>query len=179
LLGFAIIFAVLGLAVWGLVAVFGGNSGSTPPAAAPAATASASHASVAAKPGFPPTTLAGFQSFAAAGDASQVHEVASIGEGLPSCPQPTRYVTVSPTVTGRALEGDLSAYFVQNGLLGNQCGAVVYAYHSMSDYQANKDNGFTAGRVILSNNGGSGPQLNLEVDAGSATNTQAEFDFDF
>ena len=179
LLGFAIILAVLGLAVWGLVSVFGGNGGSTPPAAASAATVSASHAAVAAKPGFPPTTLAGFQSFAATGDASQLHEVASVSEGLPSCPQPNRIVTASPEVTGRALEADLSAYFVQNGLLSNQCGAVVFAYHSMSDYQANKDNGFTAGRVILSNNGGSDPQLNLEVDAGSATNMQAEFDFDF
>jgi hypothetical protein len=77
-------------------------------------------------------------------------------------------------VTGRALEADLSAYFVQNGLLSNQCGAVVFAYHSMNDYQANKNNGFTAGRVILSNNSGSSPQFNLEVDTGSATYVPTE-----
>jgi hypothetical protein len=144
----------------------------------PSATASAGRAAT-AKPAFPPATPAAFQSFAATGDASQVHEVASAGEGLPSCPQTNRYVTVSPGVTGRALEADLSAYFVQEGLLGNQCGAVVFAYHSLSDYQANKDNGFTAGRVILSDNSGPGPQQNLEVDDGSATSTQAEFAFNF
>jgi len=151
---------------------------SAPPAAVPAATAAAKAKPGATKPALPPATLAGFRAFAATGDASQVHEVASVGEGLPSCPQPTRYVTVSPAVTGRALQADLSAYFVQNGLLGNKCGAVVFAYRSMSDYQANKDNGFTAGRVIVSSNSG-GPPYNLEADAGSATSTQAEFAFDF
>jgi hypothetical protein len=143
-----------------------------PPVAATASPAAA------ARPGFPPATPAAFRSFAATGDAAQVREVASAGEGLPSCPQTARYVTVSPGVTGRALEADLSAYFVQNGLLGNQCGAVVFAYHSLSDYQRNNGNGYTAGRVILSGNNGSGP-YSLEVDAGSDTGTQAEFGFSF
>ena len=84
-----------------------------------------------------------------------------------------------PALTGKALEADLSAFFVENGLLGNQCGAAVFAYHSMSDYQANNDNGFTAGRVILSNNSGSSPQFNLEVDTGAATDEQATFNFNF
>lgn len=183
LVGFAIIFGVIGLAIWGLVSVFGGGGGggnkSTPPGAAPAATVSASHAANAnAKPGFPPTTLAGFQSFAATGDASQVHQVASGSEGLPSCPEPNFDVTVSPSLTGRALEADLSAFFVQQGVLSSQCQAFVFAYHSESDYQAHKDDGFTAGRVALTTTG-TGSQMNIEVDTGSATNTQAEFDFNF
>jgi len=123
--------------------------------------------------------LAAFRAFAATGDASQVQQVATASDGLPSCPQPSISVTVSPALTGKALEADLSSFFVQNGLLGNQCGAVVFAYHSMSDYQANKNNFFTAGRVILSNNSGSSPQFNLEVDTGSATNEATEFDFNF
>jgi hypothetical protein len=177
----AILLTVGGIFVVIVIAAALGNKPAKP-AASPAtssATVAASAPAIARKPSFPPKTLAAFRAFAATGDASRVHEVASAGEGLPSCPQPNRYVTVSPAVTGRALEADLSAYFVQNGLLSNQCGAVVFAYHSMSDYQVNKDNGFTAGRVILSNNNGSSPQFNLEVDTGSATNTLATFNFNF
>jgi hypothetical protein len=173
---------VAGVFVVIVIAAALGNGKPTKPAASPAtssATVAASSPAVTRKPSFPPKTLAAFRAFAATGNASKVHEVASVGEGLPSCPQPTRYVTVSPAVTGRALEADLSAYYVQNGLLSNQCGAAVFAYHSMSDYQANKDNGFTAGRVILSKNSGSSPQFNLEVDTGSATNTLATFNFNF
>lgn len=148
-------------------------------ATTPVATVTASSPVAARKPGFPPTTVAAFRAFAAMGDASQVQQVATSSEGLPSCPQPNFYVIVSPALTGKALEADLSAFFVQNGLLANQCGAAVFAYHSMSDYQANKDNGFTAGRVILTNNSGSSPQFNLEVDTGSATNEQETFNFNF
>jgi hypothetical protein len=44
-LGFGIILAVIGLAAWGLVTVFGGSGNkSTPPAAAPAVAVSGSHA---------------------------------------------------------------------------------------------------------------------------------------
>jgi hypothetical protein len=165
----AILTAGFGAAWW----IHGHTGGAGPAqAAAPAAPAAP------ARPGFPPATPAAFRAFAATGDASRVHEAGSASEGLPSCPLPNRYVTVSPAVTGRALEADLSAYFVEEGLLDNKCGAAVFAFHSLSDYQANKDNGYTAGRVIVSSDGGSGPD-NLEVDAGPYTDTQAEFNFSF
>jgi hypothetical protein len=174
------------IAFWGLCVIIGiaaaasGGNKSTPSANAPtaSATAAASAPATAHKPSFPPKTLADFRAFAATGDASQVHEVRSTTGGLPSCPDPIIYVTISPAVTGRALEADLSAFFVQQGLLSSQCQPVVFAYHSMSDYLANRDNGYTAGRVCVSSTG-SGSQLNLEVDAGAVTNQQAEFDFNF
>jgi hypothetical protein len=195
--------AVAGIFVIGAIGdALGNGTSSTGKSASNAATASTPRATVAAsstavarkpsftvthkpspavvrEPSFPPTTLAGFRAFAATGDASQVHQVATSSEGLPSCPEPNSYVTVSPALTGKALEADLSAFFVQSGFLSSQCQAFVFAYHSMSDYQANKDNGFTAGRVALTTNSGSSPQFNLEVDTGSATSEQTEFDFNF
>jgi hypothetical protein len=131
------------------------------------------------KPRFPPKTLAAFRAFAATGDASEVHQVGSSTEGLPSCPVPNIYVTVSPGLTIRELEADLSAFFVQSGLLNSQCQAFVFAFHSSSDYRANKNNGYTAGRVALTMNSGSGPQHNLEVDAGGVYDFPAQFDFNF
>jgi len=131
------------------------------------------------KPSFPPKTLAAFRAFAATGDASEVHQVGSSTEGLPSCPEPAIDVTVSPGLTIRELKADLSAFFVQGGLLGNQCQAFVFAFHSRSDYQANVNNGYTAGRVALTTNSGPGPQHNLEVDAGNVYNFPAQFDFNF
>jgi hypothetical protein len=174
------------IAFWGLCVIIGiasaasGGHKSTPSANAPttSATAAASAPATAHKPSFPPTTLADFRAFAATGDASQVHEVRSTTEGLPSCPDPTIYVTVSPAVTGRALDADLSAFFVQQGLLSSPCEPVVFAYHSMSDYLAHRDDGYTAGRVSVSSTG-SGSQKNLEVDAGDVYNFPAEFDFNF
>lgn len=161
-------------------AVGGGNkAASSPNTPTATATVAASATAVASKPSFPPKTLADFRAFAATGDASQVHQVASSTEGLPSCPEPNFYVTVSQALTGKVLEADLSAFFVQHGLLGNQCQAFVFAFHSKSDYLAHQGDGFTAGRVALTTNSGSGPQMNLEVDAGSAVNTQAESDFNF
>jgi hypothetical protein len=127
---------------------------------------------------FPPKTVAEFRAFAATGDASQVHEVGTASEGSPSCPTPNIYVTVSPTLTGRTLEADISAFFLQNGLLASQCQAFVFAYHSRSDYLANRNDGFTAGRVAVTNNYGS-PQWNLEVDTGSAWSQQTQFDFNY
>jgi hypothetical protein len=132
-----------------------------------------------ATPAFPPATLAAFRAFAATGDASKVHQVGSSTEGLPSCPDPSIYIVVSPALAGRALQADLSAFFVQSGLLGSQCQAFVFAYHSRSDYLANTDNGYTAGRVALTTNAGSGLRHNLEVDAGNVDDFPAQFDFNF
>lgn len=181
--------AFCGLAfVIGIAAAAGSPSSpaaapSTPAAPAQTQTEAAANPAVAHKPSFPPKTLADFRAFAATGDPSQVQQIATSTEGLPSCPEPNIYVTVSPGLTGKALEADLAAFFVQSGLLGNQCQAFVFAYHSESDYQANQGDGFTAGRVALTSNSGSGPQHNLEVDAGEETseanNVQAQFNFDF
>jgi hypothetical protein len=69
---------------------------------------------------------------------------------------------------------------VQSGLLNSQCQAFVFAYHSKADYQANQNNGYTAGRVALTNTG-SGSGRNLEVDTGSVVSIteQTAFDFNF
>jgi hypothetical protein len=162
----------------------GAHAVSAPAAAAtvtatprPVSTTSASSTTT-RKPSFPPKTLAAFRAFAATGDASEVHQVGSSTDGLPSCPEPSIYVTVSPGLTVRELEADLSAFFVQSGLLNSQCQAFVFAYHSRSDYQANVNNGYTAGRVALTTNGGPGLPYNLEVDAGGVY-FPAEFDFNF
>ena len=139
-------------------------------------TQSPADTSSAISPSFPPKTLKSFLAFAATGDASQVTQVGSATDGLSTCPQPALYVTVSSGLSGRTLEADLSAFFVQKGLTNYQCGAVVFAYHSESDYQANRDEGFTAGRVVTT---AYGSQLSLEVDTGGATSEQSEFDFNF
>ena len=149
------------------------------PASTTSVPVAAASSTTARKPSFPPKTLAAFRAFAVTGDASEVHQVGSSTEGLPSCPEPAIYVTVSPGLTIRELEADLSAFFVQSGLLSNQCQAFVFAFHSRSDYQANVNNGYTAGRVALTTNSGPGPQRNLEVDAGDVYNFPAQFDFNF
>jgi hypothetical protein len=149
------------------------------PVSATSAPATAASSTTARKPSFPPRTLAAFRAFADSGDASEVHQVGSSTEGLPSCPVPNIYVTVSPGLTTRELEADLSAFFAQSGLLNNQCQAFVFAFHSRSDYQANSNNGYTAGRVALTMNSGSGPQHNLEVDAGDVYDFPAQFDLNF
>jgi len=122
--------------------------------------------------------LADFRVFAATGDASDVHQVGTSSDGLPSCPEPSIYVTVSPALTVRELEADLSAFFVQSGLVNSRCQAFVFAYHSLNDYKANVNNGYTAGRVALTNTG-PGLQRNLEVDAGDVLDFPAQFDFNF
>lgn len=142
-------------------------------------TRAAASSTTARQPSFPPETLAAFRAFAATGDASEVHMVGTSTEGLPSCPVPNFFVTVSSALTTREVEADLSAFFVEQGLLGNQCQAFVFAYHSRSDYNANVDNGYTAGRVALTTNGGSGPPFNLEVDAGDVYDFPPEFNFNF
>ena len=141
------------------------------PAKAPAAATS---------PAFPPASLAAFKAFAATGDASEVTGVGFVSNGLPSCPEPTYYVTIPSSLGVRAVEADLSAFFVQkNGFASNACGgAVVFAYHSLSDYNANKGNGFTAGRVIVTTNS-PGPPYNLEVDAGADLSPTGSFSFNF
>jgi hypothetical protein len=155
------------------------------PSSAPSSTASAvitaaASPARAAKPAFPPATLAAFQAFAAVGDASEVTQVGFVNNGAPSCPEPTYYVTIPSSLGVRAVEADLSAFFVQkNGFASNACGgAVVFAYHSLSDYNANKGNAFTAGRVIVETNS-PGPPYNLEVDAGSALSPAGSFNFNF
>ena len=141
------------------------------PAKAPAAATS---------PAFPPPSLAAFKAFAATGDASEVTQVGFVSNGLPSCPEPTYYVTIPSSLGVRAVEADLSAFFMQkNGFASNACGgAVVFAYHSLSDYNANKGNGFTAGRVIVTTNS-PGPPYNLEVDAGADLSPTGSFSFNF
>ena len=110
LIGF---LAFCGLAfVIGIAAAIGSPSSpaaspSTPAAPAQTQTAAAANPAVANKPGFPPKTLADFRAFAATGDPSQVQQIATSTEGLPSCPEPNIYVTVSPGLTGKALEADL------------------------------------------------------------------------
>jgi len=152
-----------------------GSDSISGPSLLPVASSPAAASSI-AKSSFPPKTLAAFLAFAATGDASQVTQVASTTVGLATCPQPSVDVIVSSGLSDRMLAADLSAFFVQEGFTNNQCGAVVFAYHSESDYQANQNNGFTAGRVITTANGS---QLNLEVDTGAATAEQSEFDFNF
>ncbi len=153
-------------------------SSSAPSSAAPAITASP--VATASKPSFPPKTLAAFRAFAATGDASEVTQVGFVSNGLPSCPEPTYYVTIPSSLGVRAVEADLSAFFVQkNGFASNACGgAVVFAYHSLSDYNPNKGNGFTAGRVIVTTNS-PGPPYNLEVDAGADLSPTGWFSFNF
>ena len=148
---------------------------------APAPHASATTAPAAAtSPAFPPASLAAFKAFAATGDASEITQVGFVSNGLPSCPEPTYYVTIPSSLGVRAVEADLSAFFVEkNGFASNACGgAVVFAYHSLSDYNANKGNGFTAGRVIVTTNS-SGPPYNLEVDAGADLSPTGSFSFNF
>jgi len=101
----------------------------------------------------------------------------SPAEGLPSCPTPTFDVAVSQSLTRRAFEADLAAFFQQHGLTSSHCQAFVYAFHSRSDYEANENDGYTAGRVALTDDSGS--QRNLELDTGSVYDLQTEFDFDF
>lgn len=157
-----------------------------PAASRPVPTASAraavSPSTTRHKDRFPPTTLAAFRAFAATGDASQVHQVGAGSEGLPSCPEPNIYVTVNGGLSPKTLEADLSAFFVQSGLINSPCQAFLFAYHSHSDYQAHLGDGYTVGRLALTNTG-SGAQRNLEVDVGAVTseayNMQTQFDFNF
>jgi hypothetical protein len=126
----------------------------------------------------PPTSLADFRAFAATGDASKVHPVGTSSEGQRSCPETTIYVTVSPALSGRTLEADLSAFFVHSGLINSPCPASVYAYYSRSEYQADSDGGYTAGSVALTGSEGQG---NLAVDTGNLTsgtyNIKSQFNF--
>jgi hypothetical protein len=151
------------------------------PASTTPATVAAASPTTAYKPRFPPETLAGFRAFAATGDASQVHQISTSNEGLPSCPEPNIYVTINPALTGRTVEADLSAFFVQSGLINSQCQAFVYAYHSENDYQTHRNDGYTAGRLALTT--GSDSQRSLEVDVGEVTseinNLQTQFSFNF
>jgi hypothetical protein len=166
----------------------GGTHAPSAPAAtvsrrAPSASATAPRPVAASKTAFPPKTLAAFRAFAATGDAAKVHPIARDSEGLPSCPEPNIIVTVSRRLTGQALLADLSAFFIQSGLINDHCRAFVFAFHSRRDYRAHRNDGYTAGRVALTTNS-AGPPDNLEVDAGDTTSasdifTTAKFDFNF
>ena len=149
------------------------------PASTTSAPRTAASSATAPKSSFPPKTLAAFRAFAATGDASDVQQVGTSSEGPSSCPEPNIYVTVNSALTVRELEADLSAFFIQNGLLNSQCQAFVFAFHSTNDYQANINNGYTVGRIALTTNSGPGPQHNLEVDAGDISDFPAQFDFNF
>jgi hypothetical protein len=105
------------------------TSGSSQPvvaaSASPALTATATTAPRSASPSrpqtahklhFPPRTLAEFRAFAATGDASQVRQVATSNEGLPSCPEPNIDVTVNRRLPIRTLQADLSAFSCSVGL---------------------------------------------------------------
>lgn len=163
------------------------TSGSGKPSASSAATSTAmtaprsaasSRPQTALKVRFPPKTLAEFRAFAATGDAGQVRQVAASNEGLPSCPEPNIYVTVSRRLAVRTLQADLSAFFLQRGLI-NYCGSAVFAFHSRRDYRAHIDNGYTAGSVILTMKTGSGPKRNLEVNIGDVYKFPVRFGFNF
>jgi hypothetical protein len=165
---------ILGLGAIGPAIGIAGCS-SSPSAQAPVSQASAkTSAPVAAS--FPPASLAAFRAFAATGDAAQVTQVGFTNDGLSSCPDPTYDVTIPQSLGVRAVEADLSAFFVQAGLLGNQCGPVVFAFYSKA--QANAGNGYTAGRVIITTNS-PGPPWNLEVDAGGDVSPAGSFNFNF
>lgn len=128
-------------------------------------------------PSYPPKTLADLQALAQQGDASQVHEFHSESVGaVGACPQPKRLVTVSGKIKGKQLAEDLLAYFFQNQL-DSPCGSIVFAYHSQAE--ANGDNGYTAGRIMLdtaTSDGSSnydpnatGLTYTLTLDTGDAT----------
>lgn len=151
-------------------------------AATPRTSSKSAATTTARRPGFPPKTLAAFRAFAATGDASQVHQIGRGEAGLPSCPDTNVYVTVSRAISGRALEADLSAFFVQRGLLGNRCQAFVFAFHSRHDYRAHLNDGYTVGRVAFTTNSSSGPPDSLEVDIGNVTQVMGvkeQFAFNF
>lgn len=117
---------------------------------------------------YPPKTLDDLQALAQQGDASQVHEFHSESVGLTgACPQPKKLVTVSSKIKGKQLAEDLLAYFFSNGL-DSPCGSVVFAYHTQAE--ANADNGYTAGRILLDTTDSSG-NANLDPNATGITYT--------
>jgi hypothetical protein len=154
------------------------------PSASPSHRASGKTATVVRRtPGFPPKTLNAFRSFAATGDASPVHQIGQAQEGSSSCPEPNIYVTVSRAITGRALEADLSAFFMEKSLISDHCQAFVFAFYGRHDYRVHRNDGYTVGRVALTSNASGSQPYNLEVDTGEATseavNMKTQFDFNF
>jgi hypothetical protein len=141
----------------------------------PSATGRTSTPKPAASPAFPPRTMKAFLRFAATGDAGEVTQIGYQTTGLPSCPDPT-YTVLIPTLSVRATEADLSAFFVDKGLAANQCAPVVWAYYNRA--QANAGNGYTAGIAIITTNS-PGPPWNLEVAAGSAVDDTGSFSFNY
>lgn len=64
----------------------------------------------------------------------------------PLLQQDARYATADPGVTGRQLESDEAALFVQRGLLDAPCGAALVLWNSPTE---SHDGGYTVGRVFL------------------------------
>lgn len=159
----------VGILTFGLVAC--GTAGPAQPAAvahslAPTAKPTARPTATPRPVAYPPQTKADLIGLAAKGDASQMHEFHSDSVGLADCPQPKRDVIVASTLTGQQLAEDLLAYFYAQQL-NNDCGSVVFAYHSQGE--ANAGNGYTAGSVNLS---ATGSQHTLTIDIGSVDNPQ-------
>lgn len=120
---------------------------------------------------YPPKTLAEFKAFAHTGDPTRIHPFASDSKGLPSCPKPNLYAVADPGITGRQLEADESALFVQRGFADQPCGAFLFLFHSATEDQSG---GYTVGRVAIDGST-SDPQRHLEVDIGDVMS----FSFDF
>lgn len=94
---------------------------------------------------YPPKTKADLQALAALGDVSAIHEFHSESVGaVGACPEPKRFVTVDPSITGKRLAEDLLAYFYDNQL-DSPCGSLVGAFHT----QAEANDVFTAGRILF------------------------------
>jgi len=113
---------------------------------------------------YPPTTLNQFKAFAGTGDSTAIHAFFSDTKGSPSCPKPNISATADPGVTGRQLEADESAFFLQRGLVDQPCSAFLFLFHSQTETD---DNGFTVGRVNM-DVPMSGATHTIEVDTGDA-----------
>lgn len=125
-----------------------------------------------AAPLFPPRSIADFKAFAQTGDASAIHAFASDSKGLPSCPTPNLYATANPGITGRQLEADESAFFVERGLLDQPCSAFLFLFNSPTEDQSG---GYTVGRVAVDGTT-SDSRRNLEVDTSVSSES---FNFNF
>ncbi len=92
---------------------------------------------------YPPVTVADLHALAAKGDASAIVGFHSESTGLVAiCPQPKRFVTVDPSITGQQLAQDLLAYFYA-GQLDSPCGSLILVYHQQSE----SNDVYTAGLI--------------------------------
>lgn len=105
-------------------------------------TAMANSANAVQAANYPPKTEEDLHRLAESGNANVIHEFHSESVDLPGCPQPSRQVTVDPSITGQRLVEDLLAYFYAQNL-DDPCGSVVFAYHDQSE----AGNVYTVGRM--------------------------------